>query len=160
MSGSSQNEDIKTGYLVKAPHLGETKDGTPVCNLRIKVVRYFKKPGDEKWSDIVDGFFNVVRFGGNAKELCKALGKGDEVAVEGRLRSRRRELRERDGTVITRKDGTPVSVDDIYINASSVELLEASSGGKGSQSDAQDDASGNGLMGRLKRGFRRRPTTC
>jgi single-stranded DNA-binding protein len=136
MSGSCLNENRMSGYLTRTPRLGRTKTGskkgTPVFNSRMKVVRYYKKPGDDTWHEALIGYFDIVMFGGNAEEACGACDKGDQVMTDGGLATKMRTKYEKDGkTAVTYADGTEVEYPEVYIKAKSVELV-AKAGSKAS----------------------------
>jgi single-strand DNA-binding protein len=74
---------IITGNLGATPELRETKDGTPVTNLRVATNRsWTDKDGNRqqrtKWHD-------VVVFGKQARVVAKYLEKGSQVLIEGEL---------------------------------------------------------------------------
>lgn len=68
------------GRLTKDPDLRYTKDGKPVCSFTLAVSRPFGK-------DEAD-FINCVVWGKSAENVSKYVGKGRQLAVEGRLQIR------------------------------------------------------------------------
>lgn len=76
------NTVILIGRLTKDPELKDA-NGTPVCRFTLAVDRPPNKSG-EKETDFID----CIAWRSQAENLVKYRGKGDPVAVEGRLQVR------------------------------------------------------------------------
>lgn len=76
--------------------------GTSVFRNNIAVQRNFKNKDGERESD----FINVVAFGKTAELLNQYFGKGQQVAVEGRIQTRSYD----------KEDGTRVYTTDVIVN--------------------------------------------
>ena len=76
--------------------------GTSVFRNNIAVQRNFKNKDGERESD----FINVVAFGKTAELLNQYFGKGQQVAVEGRIQTGSYE----------KEDGTRVYTTDVIVN--------------------------------------------
>lgn len=78
------NTVVLAGNLVANPELRTTPGGTSVTDLRLAV--------NEHWTDSEGNkqekahFFDVTVWGKQAESVCRFLGKGDLIAVEGSLR--------------------------------------------------------------------------
>ncbi len=72
------------GNLTRNPELRYSEQGTAVANLTVAVSRRRQQNG--KWTDQLDGYFDVVAFQGVAEHAGEGLHKGDRVLVAGRLR--------------------------------------------------------------------------
>jgi len=83
---SNINRVVLTGNLTADPVLRSLPSGAGVCNFSI-AVNSREKRGDE-WANRVD-FFDCVVFGAQADNLARYKGKGEPVAVDGRLRQER-----------------------------------------------------------------------
>lgn len=87
----SVNSVLLVGRLGADPELRHTQGGKAVCHLRVATDRYRKQEGAEPAAD----WHSVVAWERTA-ELChRYLRKGRELAVEGRLQTRRYEDPER-----------------------------------------------------------------
>lgn len=69
------------GRLAADPEKRVTSNKTPVCNFTICVDRNYKNENGEYDTD----FFTVNCFGKTAEFICKWFGKGNMIAVSGRL---------------------------------------------------------------------------
>jgi single stranded DNA-binding protein len=69
-----------TGRLVADPELSETRDGTPVCKIRVAV--------DGGGRNMEAGYYDVVQYGPGGKAAYETLTKGWLVDCEGRLEHR------------------------------------------------------------------------
>ncbi len=83
------NSVVITGNLTRDPELRNTNGGTSVANLRV-AVNGRRKNGNGEWVD-KPNYFNVTVWGAQGESCAEYLGKGRQVAVEGRL-----DFRERD----------------------------------------------------------------
>jgi len=79
------------GRLTRDPDAEETRNGTPVCRMRVAVPRR-RKEGKDQGAVFVD----VVAYGGQATACAQYLVRGRQVAVSGRLEQR--EWSDADGT--------------------------------------------------------------
>lgn len=106
------NKVILIGRLTKEPELKFTPgNGTAVTNITLAVDKFVNK---EKQAD----FINVVLFGKQAEATANYMGKGNQIAIAGRLQSRSYDA----------KDGTKRYVTEVI--ASEVTFL----GSKGNNS--------------------------
>jgi len=104
------NHTTIIGRLTRDPELKYLENGTPVCSFSVAVNRRFNK-------DATD-FFNVTAWK-KVGELCSEyLKKGSQVAINGRMESRKYENR----------DGQKTTVWELQVDE--VEFL----GSKGNQS--------------------------
>ena len=90
------------GRFTKEQELKYTASGTAILRNNIAVQRNFKNKDGERESD----FINVVAFGKTAELLNQYFGKGQQVAVEGRIQTGSYE----------KGDGTRVYTTDVIIN--------------------------------------------
>ncbi len=74
------NQVMLIGRLTKDVELRRTPNGSPVCEVTVAVDR-LKKGDREKEAD----FIQVTVWGKSAENLAQYKGKGDQIAVEGRL---------------------------------------------------------------------------
>lgn len=74
------NQVMLIGRLTKDVELRYTPNGSPVCEVTVAVNR-LKKGDREKEAD----FIQVTVWGKSAENLAQYKGKGDQIAVEGRL---------------------------------------------------------------------------
>ena len=79
---------ILIGRLCADPELRYTNNGTVVANFTLAVDRRFSK---EKQAD----FINIVAWKAQAENCAKYIAKGAQVAVEGRIQTRK--YQDRDG---------------------------------------------------------------
>ena len=79
------NSCVLAGNLTREVELKQTQGGTSVLNFGIAVNERVKNSQTGEWSDRPN-FFNCVCFGKRAEGLAKVLGKGQKVAISGRLR--------------------------------------------------------------------------
>lgn len=78
------NRVVLTGRLVQDPELKTTQSGTSVMTLRLAVERQYVAKGQERKAD----FFDVVTWKSTAEFVFRNFGKGDMIAVDGRLQQR------------------------------------------------------------------------
>lgn len=107
------NNVVLIGRLTKDVELKYTPQGSPVANITVAVDRYSKN-GD-KTAD----FINVVVWGKSAENLAQYKNKGDQIAVEGSLRTRSYEA----------QDGSKRYVTEVL--AQRVEYIGSRGGGGG-----------------------------
>ena len=105
------NKSFLIGRLTRDAETGYLTNGTCMSKFTIAVNRMKGKDGRE-----TADFFDVKVFGKQAEVISKYLGKGKQVAVDGRLQQERWE-----------KDGQKFS--KVVINAESVQLLGGSKTG-------------------------------
>lgn len=78
------NRVVLTGRLVQDPELKTTQSGTSVMTLRLAVERQYVAKGQERKAD----FFDVVTWKSTAEFVFRNFGKGDMIAIDGRLQQR------------------------------------------------------------------------
>nr|DAF74461.1 MAG TPA: Single strand binding protein [Caudoviricetes sp.] len=108
------NKVIEIGRNVKNIELKQTGSGTMIAEFSIAVRRPFKSSGGENESD----FFNCIAFNKLAETICKYVGKGDMIGVEGRLQTRN----------YTDREGRKVYVTEII--AENIEFLQSKRSGE------------------------------
>ena len=72
------------GRLVSDPELKTTPAGVSVTSFRIAVERNYTDKDGNRQAD----FFDVVAWRGTAEFICRYVGKGSLILVEGQLQSR------------------------------------------------------------------------
>ena len=77
------NKVILVGRLARDPELRTTTTGKSVCNISVAVDRRFKQDGQP-----TADFFNVTAWGRQGEVIDQYLGKGNQIALSGRLQSR------------------------------------------------------------------------
>ena len=80
------NHVVLVGRLTKDPELTYTQSGAAVCRFSIAVNR---SSGQSSDGDGNANFFNVVAWNKTAEICNQYLGKGRQVAIDGRLQQRR-----------------------------------------------------------------------
>ena len=117
------NQVMLIGRLTKDVELRYTPNGSPVCEVTVAVNR-LKKGDREKEAD----FIQVTVWGKSAENLAQYKGKGDQIAVEGRL------------TVdsYTDKDGNKRW--KTFVTANRIEFIGGRSDGKKAAASAGSDA--------------------
>ena len=103
------NKVIMIGNNTKQIELKQIASGTSVAEFSIAVKRSFKSANGEQESD----FFNCVAFSKLAETISKYVGKGDKIAVEGRLQTRN----------YTNSEGRKIYVTEIIVE--NVEFLQS-----------------------------------
>lgn len=78
------NKNILIGRLTKDPELRYTGSGVAVCKFTLAVDRPFTNKEGKKEADFID----IVCWRLTAENVAKYVGKGRQVAVEGRLQIR------------------------------------------------------------------------
>lgn len=101
------NKVILMGRLTADPELKSTSAGTSYCNFSIAVNRRFAKEGQQT----VD-FINCTAWSKTAEFLAKYFGKGQMLALCGRIEQNRWE---QDGTV---KYAYNVAAEELYFTGS------------------------------------------
>lgn len=76
------NRWIGTGNLTRDPELKEPREDLVIANMRLAVNSRVKSGGE--WVD-KPNYFDVVCFGGMARNVARYLSKGSPVAIDGRL---------------------------------------------------------------------------
>lgn len=102
------NKVILIGRNTKAIELKQTTSGVSVAQFSIAVKRNFKNADGEYESD----FFNCIAYRNTAELVSKYVGRGDLIAVDGRLQTRN----------YTDKSGRKVYVTEVI--ADNVEFLQ------------------------------------
>lgn len=92
MPGFVINQVAVSGNLTKDPDTRTLPSGTSVTTLRLAVNERVKSDGE--WQDRAN-FFDVTIWGAIGEAVARQLGKGDRIAVSGRLRWR--EWQDKDG---------------------------------------------------------------
>ena len=77
------------GRLTKDPELRTTQNGVSVTELSIAVDRDYAKQGEERITD----FFTIVAWRQTADFICRHFHKGEMIAVQGSLQTRKYEDR-------------------------------------------------------------------
>ena len=99
------NKAILMGRLTAAPELKRTQGGTAVTSFALAVNRSYAKQGEQPQTDFID----IVAWGRTAEFVCKYFGKGQLVAVSGRIQTRNWE--DRQGN---KRKTTEVIAEDVY----------------------------------------------
>ena len=102
------NKVILIGRNTKAIELKQTASGVSVATFSIAVKRNFKNADGEYESD----FFNCIAYRNTAELISKYVGRGDLIAVDGKLQTRN----------YTDKSGRKVYVTEVI--ADNVEFLQ------------------------------------
>ncbi|PSL41728.1 single-strand binding protein [Salsuginibacillus halophilus] len=116
------NNITLVGRLTRDAELRFTANGVGVANFGIAVNRPFKNQQGENEVD----FFNCVAWRKLAENVAQYVGKGSQVAIVGRLQSRRYE----------NKEGQNVTA--IEVVAENVQFLDTK-GGQKSEAEQDDD---------------------
>lgn len=80
------NRVVMQGRLVAHPELKTTRDGTSVCTITLAVERNRLRAGEDRRET---DFFDVVCWQGKAEFVSRYFTKGQLVAVEGSLQTRK-----------------------------------------------------------------------
>ena len=75
------------GRLTADPELRKTSTDRSVTSFSIAVDRAFVRQGEERQAD----FINIVCWGQTAEFVCRYFKKGDMIALNGRIQTRRYE---------------------------------------------------------------------
>ena len=84
------NKAILMGRLTREPELRTTQSGVSVVSFTLAVDRDFQSRGEERQTDFID----IVAWRSTADFVSKYFRKGQLVAVEGRLQTRKWEDKE------------------------------------------------------------------
>lgn len=79
------NVVVLQGRLTRDPELRQTTSGKNVCAFTIAVDRDFKGPDGKNMADFID----CVAWERRAEFICRYFGKGDMIAVDGRMQTRK-----------------------------------------------------------------------
>ena len=74
-----------TGNITRDPELREGATGTSVLSLSVAVNDRRRNAESGEWED-VPNYVDVTMFGNRAAAIAKHVGKGDKLAIEGKLR--------------------------------------------------------------------------
>ena len=110
------NSIIIMGRLTSTPELKTTTSGISVTSFTVAVDRRFQKQGEEKQTD----FLNVVAWRQAADFVCKYFNKGDMIAVQGELQTRRYE--DKDGN---KRTATEIVADNVSFCGGKKESVQA-----------------------------------
>lgn len=78
------NKTVLMGRLTAAPELKQTQGGTSVCSFSLAVARSYARQGEQPETDFID----IVAWGKTAEFVCKYFGKGQLIALSGRIQTR------------------------------------------------------------------------
>ncbi|MCK4258775.1 MAG: single-stranded DNA-binding protein [Halanaerobiales bacterium] len=81
------NKSFLVGRLTKDPELRYTKANDPVCNFTLAVNRDFTNAQGEREAD----FITIVVWKKAGENVKKYLGKGSQVAIDGRIETSRKD---------------------------------------------------------------------
>ena len=110
------NSIVIMGRLTATPELKTTNSGISVTSFTVAVDRRFQKQGEEKQTD----FLNVVAWRQAADFVCKYFNKGDMIAVQGELQTRRYE--DKDGN---KRTATEIIADNVSFCGGKKESAQA-----------------------------------
>lgn len=85
------NVVVLVGRLAQDPVMRTTSNGHSVCTFSLAVDRRFSSQ-DQQTAD----FINIVAWNRQAELICQYLGKGRQIAIQGRLQTR--SYQAKDGT--------------------------------------------------------------
>lgn len=77
------NKVVLLGRLTKKPELKETKANKSVCDFSIAVNRNYTNDEGEREAD----FINCQVWNKQAENLCKYMDKGNQLSLEGNIRT-------------------------------------------------------------------------
>ena len=121
------NRVVLIGRLTKDPDLKYSESNLPVLRFTIAVNRIFTDQNGQKQAD----FINCVAFRKQAENMVRFLGRGSQIAVEGRIQTRNYQG----------KDGNTVYVTEVV--AESVQFLESKNSPHSRQNNGFDSMSFN-----------------
>ena len=121
------NRVVLIGRLTKDPDLKYSESNLPVLRFTIAVNRTFTDQNGQKQAD----FINCVAFRKQAENMARFLGRGSQIAVEGRIQTRNYQG----------KDGNTVYVTEVV--AESVQFLESKNSPHSRQNNGFDSMSFN-----------------
>lgn len=79
------NNVVLMGRLTAEPELKTTPNGTSVTSFSVAVERNYAPKGQERETD----FINVVAWRQTAEFICRYFGKGQMIAIEGSIQTRK-----------------------------------------------------------------------
>ena len=79
------NKAIVVGNLTRDPDMRKTTNGTSICNIAIASNRHYKDKDGNKQSTVE--YHNIVIFGRMGENVAQYMKKGDEMLVEGYLKT-------------------------------------------------------------------------
>ena len=121
------NRVVLIGRLTKDPDLKYSESNLPVLRFTIAVNRTFTDQNGQRQAD----FINCVAFRKQAENMARFLGRGSQIAVEGRIQTRNYQG----------KDGNTVYVTEVV--AESVQFLESKNSPYSRQNNGFDSMSFN-----------------
>ena len=121
------NRVVLIGRLTKDPDLKYSESNLPVLRFTIAVNRTFTDQNGQRQAD----FINCVAFRKQAENMARFLGRGSQIAVEGRIQTRNYQG----------KDGNTVYVTEVV--AESVQFLESKNSSHSRQNNGFDSMSFN-----------------
>lgn len=124
------NSIVIMGRLTSTPELKTTNSGLSVTSFTVAVDRRFQKQGEEKQTD----FLTVVAWRQAADFVCKYFNKGDMIAVQGELQTRRYE--DKDGN---KRTATEIIADNVSFCGGKKESAQAAA----QTGESYDDYAGN-----------------
>lgn len=81
----SINRVVLTGNLTKDAELKQTSGGMAIVKMRLAVNDRRKNAQTGQWEDSPN-YIDVTMFGSRGEAISRFLGKGKQIAVEGKLR--------------------------------------------------------------------------
>lgn len=121
------NRVVLVGRLTKDPELRYSNSNIPMVYFTVAVNRTFTDQNGQRQAD----FIGCVAFRKQAENMARFLGRGSQVAVEGRIQTRNYQG----------KDGNTVYVTEVV--ADSVQFLESKNSSHGRQNNGFDSMSFN-----------------
>ena len=121
------NRVVLIGRLTKDPDLKYSESNLPVLRFTIAVNRTFTDQNGQRQAD----FINCVAFRKQAENMTRFLGRGSQIAVEGRIQTRNYQG----------KEGNTVYVTEVV--AESVQFLESKNSPHSRQNNGFDSMSFN-----------------
>ena len=121
------NRVVLIGRLTKDPELRYSNSNIPMLYFSVAVNRTFTDQNGQRQAD----FINCVAFRKQAENMARFLGRGSQVAVEGRIQTRNYQG----------KDGNTVYVTEVV--AESVQFLESKNSSHSRQNNGFDSMSFN-----------------
>ena len=121
------NRVVLIGRLTKDPELRYSSSNIPMLYFAVAVNRTFTDQNGQRQTD----FINCVAFRKQAENMARFLGRGSQIAVEGRIQTRNYQG----------KDGNTVYVTEVV--AESVQFLESKNSPHSRQNNGFDSMSFN-----------------
>lgn len=95
------NKAILMGRLTRDPELRHTQNNTPVVSFTLAVDRGFRSRSNQNSDQPTADFIDIVAWQSTAEFVCKWFRKGMQVAVCGRIQTRKyRDRDDRDRTAV------------------------------------------------------------